>query len=534
MTRTRSHLFLIATAILLLASSPLSAQAPSLGTAADFAVLGGSAVTNTGNTVVQGELGVSPDTAVTGFPPGVVTGGTIHVNDAVAQQAQSDLTVAYNGLAGLACDQDLTGQDLGGQTLAPGVYCFSTSAQLTGTLTLDAGGDSNAEFIFQIGSTLTTASNSVVDVVDSGESCNVYWQVGSSATIGTATAFAGNIVALTSITLTTGASADGSLLARNGAVTLDSNGVSVCGLCGAITVLPTSLPNGTLSVAYGPEAITASGGTGPYTFAVVSGSLPTGLTLTPAGSLSGVPTASGSFTFTVQATDDGDCIGSRVYTIVINPVGGCPAITLAPTTIPAASAGVAYTSGSITASGGLAPYDFAITSGALPAGLVLTDVDDDSTSITGTPTESGSFTFTITATDDNGCLGSQLYTLLVNCSVLTVSPPTLFGGTRGAGYSRTITASGGTEPYTFSVLPGTLPPGLTLSSDGVLSGLPTEEGTFTFTITATDAAGCEGARTYNLTIGAASEIPSLGFLGLGLLGLLLAAAGVLVVGRFGG
>jgi type VI secretion system secreted protein VgrG len=194
-----------------------------------FSVLGGSTVTNTSTpTIVTGNLGVSPGSAVTGFPPGIVTGGTIHAADAVAAQAQSDLTTVYNNLANAACNTDLTGQNLGGLTLTPGVYCFSTSAQLTGTLTLDAQGNSNAVFIFKIGSTLTTASASSVLLINSASSCGVFWQVGSSATLGTGTTLAGNIVALTSITLNTGANVTGRALARNGAVTLDNNHVTVC------------------------------------------------------------------------------------------------------------------------------------------------------------------------------------------------------------------------------------------------------------------------------------------------------------------
>ena len=163
------------------------ATAPSLGTAANFAVLAGSTVTNTGPTALIGDLGVSPGTAITGFPPGSRDRGTIHAGDAVAAQAEVDLTTAYNVLAGEAVDQDLTGQDLGGHTLTPGVYHFSSSAQLTGTLTLDAQGDPNAVFVFQIGSTLTTASNSSVVLINGADACNVFWQVGSSATLGTST-----------------------------------------------------------------------------------------------------------------------------------------------------------------------------------------------------------------------------------------------------------------------------------------------------------------------------------------------------------
>ncbi len=213
---------IIAFATFFCGASPVMAQV-SLGAAQSFGVLAGSAVTNTGPTVVLGDVGVSPGSAISGFPPGTVVGGALHSNDALAIQAQMDLTVAYNAVAGMTCNTNLSGQDLGGMTLMPGVYCFNTSAQLTGILTLDAQNNPNAIFIFQIGTTLTTASNAAVNVINGGSRFNVYWQVGSSATIGTGTAFSGHILALTSITVTTGASVTGSLLARNGAVTLDSN-----------------------------------------------------------------------------------------------------------------------------------------------------------------------------------------------------------------------------------------------------------------------------------------------------------------------
>ena len=232
-----------------------AAAVPTLGTEQNFAVLGGSTVTNTGSSVITGNLGVSPGSAVTGFPPGLVTGGEIHAADAEALQAQNDTTIVYNDLAGQACDSDLTGQDLGGKTLVAGVYCFSSSAQLTGVLTLDAGGNPNAVWVFQTGSTLTTASGSSVLLTNGGQACNVFWQVGSSATLGTATSFVGNIVALTSITLTTGAKVSGRALARNGAVTLDTNSVSVA-VCGVPQETP--IPP-TLSKSFSPASIDAGG-----------------------------------------------------------------------------------------------------------------------------------------------------------------------------------------------------------------------------------------------------------------------------------
>jgi hypothetical protein len=207
--------------------------APVLGAVVSYAVLAGSTVTNTGPTVVTGDLGVSPGTAVTGFPPGQVNGGAIHSADANTLQAQTDTTTVYNALAGQSCDRTLTGTDLGGLTLTAGTYCFSSSAQLTGTLTLDAQGDPSAVFVFQMGSTLTTASNSSVAMINGGNPCNVYWQVGSSATLGTSTAFDGNIVALASITLTTDVSVTGRALARTAAVTMDTNVVDASSCSGS-------------------------------------------------------------------------------------------------------------------------------------------------------------------------------------------------------------------------------------------------------------------------------------------------------------
>lgn len=199
-----------------------SVLGPSLGEAEKYAVLAGSTVTNTGNSVVTGDLGVSPGTAITGFPPGVVV-GTQHSADPSAAQAQVDLLAAIANITARIPTANLTGQDLGTLTLGPGVYKYNSSAALTGTLHLDAGGDPNAIFIFQIGSTLTTASSSVVALVNGALAGNVYWQVGSSATLGTSSIFNGDILASTAITVTTSANVTGRLLANSAAVTLDTN-----------------------------------------------------------------------------------------------------------------------------------------------------------------------------------------------------------------------------------------------------------------------------------------------------------------------
>lgn len=197
-----------------------------LGSAANFAVLSGSTVTNTGATTVTGDLGVSPGTAVTGFSPGTVV-GAIHAGDSAAATAIADLTTAYNDAAGRTlCAVTLAG-NLGGLTLTPGLYKSTSSLEISsGDLTLDAQGNANAAFIFQMASPLITTSGRHVILAGGADASNVYWQVGSSATLGTTSTFIGTIMADQSITLNTGATLDGRALARIAAVTLDTNTVS--------------------------------------------------------------------------------------------------------------------------------------------------------------------------------------------------------------------------------------------------------------------------------------------------------------------
>lgn len=230
-------------------AAAFAASQPRLGTALNFTVLAASTITNTNSpTVITGNLGLSPGTSVTGFPPGTAT-GIQDVHNATALQAQNDLATAYNDAFTATSTSDLTGQDLGTKNLGPGVYTFSSSAQLTGLLTLTGSG----VYIFKIGSTLTTASNAVVQVTGGAQACSVWWQIGTSATLGTGTQFQGNLMASASITLNTGANIlTGRAMALNAALTLDDNRVSPpAGACAAgtgATPTPTTSSTGTTPV----------------------------------------------------------------------------------------------------------------------------------------------------------------------------------------------------------------------------------------------------------------------------------------------
>jgi len=227
-------------AAFVLFSAPALAQIPPpLGAAQTFAVLGATPnVNNTGPTIVTGDLGVSPALAIVGFPPGVVIGTQYAGPTSFAASAQLANTAAYGFLAGQACTTTFAvPTDLVGMTLVPGVYCFASSASNTGLLQLNAGGNPNAAWVFKIVSTLITGPGSTVNIINGGptQACNVFWQVGSSATLGTTSTLVGNILALTSITLQTGANLSGRALAQTGTVTLDSNNV---GGCSAVFVPP--------------------------------------------------------------------------------------------------------------------------------------------------------------------------------------------------------------------------------------------------------------------------------------------------------
>lgn len=314
-------LLLLSTAIAMQGAQAASPPTVLLGTAANFSVLAGSGITNTGPTTIYGDVGTYPTPSETGFGSVTII-GTNHGADAVTQQAKTDLLTAYNDAAGRTPATTIA-TELGGQTLIPGVYnSASGTFGITGTVTLDGQGDPNAVFIFQMQSTLVTASSSVVFLTNGTHSCNVFWQVGSSATIGTSSQFVGTILALTSITLTTSATVDGRALALNGAVTMDSNTIGQTVHIEGITLTPTSATNpvGT------NHTITATvAGTGDpvpnraVNFTIVSGPN-AGLTVTA------ITDINGHATFTYQGNSPGtdtiqaSFLNSQNVTITSTPV----------------------------------------------------------------------------------------------------------------------------------------------------------------------------------------------------------------------
>jgi len=214
-----------------------------LGSTAPFAVLAATTVTTVPTTMINGDLGVSPGNTVTGAP---IVNGTLHLGDPIAAQAQLDLTIAYNNAAGRSLDAVLVVGNLGGQTLAPGLYKSSSSLEISsGDLTLDAQGDPNAVWIFQMASTLVTTVGRQVILTGGAQAANIFWQVGSSATIGGSSVFKGNILADASITMNAGATLDGRTLARNGAVALDANTITVPNtLIAAVTLVSAPVVTG--------------------------------------------------------------------------------------------------------------------------------------------------------------------------------------------------------------------------------------------------------------------------------------------------
>jgi Ice-binding-like len=234
-----------AVALFAVGGAQAAISAVPLGSAQSFSVLAGAGITNTGPTRVSGDIGTFPTTSINGTGS-LTVGGTNHGGDAVTQKAKTDLVTAYTTAAGEGPTNPIAA-DLTGRTLVPGVYNSASSIGLSGALTLNGQGNPNAIFVFQAGSTLTTGSGSRIVLINGAQACNVYWKVGSSATLGTGSSFLGTIIALTSITVTTGVTIDGRTLARNGAVTLDTDTITTptCTTTPPTTTTTTTTATGT-------------------------------------------------------------------------------------------------------------------------------------------------------------------------------------------------------------------------------------------------------------------------------------------------
>jgi hypothetical protein len=309
--------------VLLLNQSPAYAATPvDLGTATPYSVLAGATVTNTGPTTLQGDLGVSPGTAITGFPPGIVAGSS-HAADAVALQAQSDVTIAYNAAAGQAPTSSVSG-DLVGQTLTDGVYRSTSTLALSGQLTLDGQGNPASVFVFQVASSLVTASASSIILTNGAQACNVFWQVGSSATLGTASSFKGTVLALASITVQTNAQVEGRALARNGQVSLDTN-VFTNPAC------DTSTPTTTAPATLVPTVTASPTETVPATTVPTATSTATATT-SPSGTGTATATTSPSGTGTATATATASSSQSATATPTVSATQSATAASTATAT----------------------------------------------------------------------------------------------------------------------------------------------------------------------------------------------------------
>jgi hypothetical protein len=559
-------------AAFLLASAPALAQTY-LGTAQPYAVLAGSAVTCTTSASITGDLGISPNGASSITGPCTVTGATNVA--AAAAGAKNDLVTAYNTLAGLACNTNLTGQDLGGLTLTPGVYCFSSSAQLTGTLTLNALGNPNAVFVFQIGSTLTTASSSAVSVINGspGTSCGISWQIGSSATLGTGTAFTGNIVALASITMNTGASlATGRVLARNAAVTMDTSSVSsaACNSYGgpgvppvpgqgSITIVKNTVGgNGTFSFTGAQSfSILTTGGTGSNTTAFasvapgtynVTETVPAGWNLTGLTCSNGSTVNLGTATanVVVAANEAVTCTftdtlppippGQARITIIKNTVGGNGTFGFTG----AQSFSILTTGGTgsnATAFASVTPGTYNVTE-TVPAGWNLTGLTcsngstvnlgtatanvvvaaNEAVTCTFTNTRQGSITIVKNTVGGNGTFS---FTGAQSFSILT---------TGGTGSNTTVFAS--VVPGTYNVME-TVPAGWNLTGLTCSNASTVNVGTATANVAVAAGAAviCTFTNTLALPPSAQVNIPTLGEWALIVLAMMLMATGGLYYRR---
>jgi hypothetical protein len=474
--------------------------------------------------------------AITGTPTAAGSSTfTVKVADNLGASATKSLTIVISALPSISTSSPLAAGSVGAaysQTLAgsggttpyswsvtsgtlPAGLTLSSAGVLSGTpttsgtsnftvtLTDAAGGTASKAFALTInpGVTITTASP-----LPGGDVGTAYSQTFAASggttpytwTISFGTAPAGLTLSsagvLSGTPTTAGSSTFTVKVTDNVGATSTKSFTLVIATAPSITTA--SLPAGDVSVAYS-QTLAESGGTSPFTWSLSSGTLPTGLTISAAGVISGTPSAAGTFSFTVKVADSATGSATKSLSIVINAL---PSITTS-SPLPAGSMGAAY-SQTFAGSGGTTPYTWAVASGTLPAGLTLSSAGV----LSGTPTGSGTSNFTVTLTDAVGGTASTAFALTINPGVLITTASPLPGGDVGATYSQTFAASGGTTPYTWTISSGTAPAGLTLSSAGVLSGTPTTAGSSTFTVKVTDNVGATSTKSFTLVIAAAPSI----------------------------
>jgi len=492
-----------------------------LGSTVTFAALAGSTLTNTGPTVVDGDIGVWPGSAITGFPPGSLLAGPTHIHaaDDTAATAQDDLTTAYLDAAGRNAAPVTVAGDLSGQTLGAGLYKSTSLLGITGVLTLDGQGNANSVFIFQIAGALTTGTGSQVVLIGNANAANIFWQVGSSATLGTYSFFNGTILAQVSVTVATGAVLNGRVLARTGAVTLDSNTMANPG-APITTITPpaptVTCPLGTAQagVAYN-SLVAATGGTPPYTFSI-TGSLPPTLSLIAStGLLIGTPTGAGTFSFGTRVQDSASSVATNSCSIVVAAAQADVSIAKTGPTSVASNANITYNI--VVANAGPSLAASVTVSDALPSGATFVSVAPSQGSCSGTSTVSCSLgtlladgvatvqlivrspsasgtvvnTATVASTtpDPNLANNTSTTTLTVTATPsLAVTCP-LGAAQVGVAYSSSLVATGGTPSYTYSIT-GSLPAGLgpITPSTGAITGTPTTAGTYGFSAGVQDSA----------------------------------------------